>query len=153
MANKDFIYSILSSVELEKIVNVIQEIESKTSGEVRVSIKYKRNFFERKRNIRELAIKEFFKLGMNNTRDRCGILFFILLKDHEFYILPDEGITSKLNQEFWNNLARSLENYFQNKNFFEGIIFILHECGKVLAEYFPRKIDDENELSNTVEIS
>lgn len=153
MISKNFVHKILSEIELEKISEEIRNQEQETSGELRVSIKHKRGFFDRKRSIRELAIREFHRLGMNNTRDKSGILFFLLLNDREFYILPDEGITSKLPQAFWDELAKKTEQYFKEKNFFEGIIYTLKECGKVLAEHFPRKPDDINELSDNVEIS
>lgn len=152
MINKNFIHQILSEIELEKISEEIKTQEEKTSGELKVSIKKGRNFFHRKKPIRELAIREFHRLRMMNTRDRSGILFFLLLKDREFYILPDIGITEKLPQSFWDELAKSTEEYFRNKNFYEGIIYVIRKCGEVLSQHFPRKVDDIDELSNKVEI-
>lgn len=153
MISKNFVHKILSEIELEKISEEIRYQEQRTFGELRVSIKLKKGFLDRKRSIRELAIREFYRLGMNNTRDKNGILFFLLLSDREFYILPDEGISSKLPQSFLDELAKKTEQYFREKNFFEGIIFTLKECGNVLAEHFPRKPEDKNELSDKVEIS
>lgn len=152
MFKRNFINEILSNVELEKISEEIKKQELKTSGELRVAIKEKRGFFDRKKSIRELAIKEFYRLGMDRTRERSGILFFILLKEKQFYILPDEGITKKLTQDFWDGLALEVQKFFKEKNFYEGIIFILRECGKVLEKHFPRKPDDINELSDSVAI-
>ncbi|MCX8056100.1 MAG: TPM domain-containing protein [Ignavibacteria bacterium] len=152
MIKKNFIHQILSEVELEKISDEIKAQEKRTSGELKVSIKKGRNFFERKKSIREIAIREFHRLGMINTKDRSGILFLLLLKDREFYILPDVGITEKLPQDFWNELAKLTEEYFRNKDFFGGIIHVIRKCGDVLSEHFPRKSDDVDELSNKVEI-
>lgn len=153
MISRNFIHQILSDVELEKISEEIKAQERKTSGELKVSIKKGRGFFEKKKSVRELAIREFHRLGMTNTRDRSGILFFLLLKDREFYILPDEGITKKIPQEFWDELARTTEKYFREKNFFEGIIEVIRKCGNVLSENFPPRQDDIDELSDKVEIS
>jgi len=152
MISKNFIYKILSEVELEKISEEIKKQEQKTSGELKVSIKKGRGFFEKNKSIRDLAIREFHRLGMSNTRDKSGILFFLLLMDREFYILPDSGITEKLPQSFWDELAKSTENYFRNKNFYEGIVHVIRKCGEILSEHFPRKSDDIDELSNRVEI-
>lgn len=153
MIRKNFIHQILSDVELEKISEEIKAQELKTSGELKVSIKKGRGFFEKKKSVRELAIREFHRLGMTNTRDRSGILFFLLLKDREFYILPDEGITKKIPQQFWDELARTTEKYFREKNFFEGIVEVIRKCGNVLSENFPPRQDDIDELSDKVEIS
>lgn len=60
----------------------------------------------------------------------------MLLKDREFYILPDEGITKKIPQQFWDELARTTEKYFREKNFFEGIVEVIRKCGNVLSENF-----------------
>lgn len=152
MIFKNFIHQILSEVELEKISEEIIEQEKKTSGELKVSIKKGRNIFQKNKSIREIAIREFHRLGMSDTRERSGILFLLLLRDREFYILPDIGISEKIPQDFWDQLAKSTEKYFRQKNFFEGIIQILRKCGEILAEHFPRKTDDIDELSNKVEI-
>jgi len=148
-----FIHEILSAVEMEKIAEEIKLQEEKTAGEIRVSIKQKRKMFEKKSSLRNLAIKEFFRMKINNTLDRSGILLFLILKDKQFYILPDEGITKVLDQNFWNELSNVTEKYFRNKNFFDGIIHVIRECGKVLSQHFPRKPDDVNELEDRIEIS
>ncbi|MBM4176545.1 MAG: hypothetical protein FJ213_10300 [Ignavibacteria bacterium] len=148
-----FIHEILSAVEMEKIAEEIKLQEEKTAGEIRVSIKQKRKMFEKKSSLRNLAIKEFFRMKINNTLDRSGILLFLILKDKQFYILPDEGITKVLDQNFWNELSNVTEKYFRNKNFFDGIIHVIRECGKVLSQHFPRKPDDVNELDDRVEVS
>lgn len=153
MISKNFIHKILSEVELEKISEEIKSQELRTSGELKVSIKKGRSLFDKRKSIRELAVREFHRLGMTNTRDRSGILFFLLLNDREFYILPDVGISEKIPQTFWDELAKEAENSFREKNFFEGILKVLRKCGDVLAEHFPRKSDDIDELSNKVEIS
>jgi uncharacterized membrane protein len=153
MISKNFIHKILSEVELEKIADEIKSQELRTSGELKVSIKKGRSLFDKRKSIRELAIREFHRLGMTNTRDRSGILFFLLLNDREFYILPDVGISEKIPQTFWDELAKEAANSFREKNFFEGILKVLRKCGDVLAEHFPRKSDDIDELSNKVEIS
>ncbi|MGB9664515.1 MAG: TPM domain-containing protein [Ignavibacteria bacterium] len=153
MINKHFIHKILSEVELEKISEEIKRQEQKTSGELKVSIKKGRGFFEKKKSVRELAIREFQRLGMINTRDRSGILFFLLLKDREFYILPDIGISEKIQQSYWDEIAKEAENSFREKNFFEGIIKVLRKCGDALAKHYPRKPDDIDEISNKVEIN
>ncbi len=153
MISKNFIYKILSDVELEKISEEIKEQEKKTSGELKVLIKKGRGFLERKKSIREIAIREFHRLGMANTRERSGILFLLLLKDREFYILPDVGISEKIPQSVWDEIARLTEQYFRQKNFFDGVIQVIKKCGEILAEHFPVKPGDIDELSNRVEIS
>lgn len=153
MANSKFIEKILSKEELEKIAIEIGNQEKTTSGEIRVSIKKQRSFFEKKKSLRDIAIKEFNRLKMFRTRDRNGILLLLLLKERQFYILPDYGISNVLPQSFWDNIARETEDFFRKEKFFDGIINMVQKCGKILSEHFPIKPDDTNELDNKVEIS
>lgn len=153
MARSKFIEKILSREELEKIATEIGNQEKTTSGEIRVSIKKQRSFFERKKSLRDIAIKEFNRLKMFRTRDRNGILLLLLLKERQFYILPDYGISNVLPQSFWDNIARETEDFFRKEKFFDGIINMVQKCGKILSEHFPIKSDDTNELDNKVEIS
>jgi uncharacterized membrane protein len=149
----NFIHEILSTVELQKISNEIKRHELRTSGELRVSIKYKRKLLEKKLSLRDLAVREFFRLKMNRTKDQSGILFFLLLKEKQFYILPDAGITKIIEQSQWNSIAKKTEEYFRSGSFFEGIIHVIDECGELLYRHFPRKIGDVDEISNQVAIS
>jgi len=151
--SKNFIHDILSNVELQKISDEIKRQELKTSGELRISIKYKRRLLEKKISLRDLAVKEFFRFKMNRTKDQSGILFFLLLKEKQFYILPDSGITKLIEQSQWNGIAKKTEEYFRDGNFYEGIIHVIRECGNILSHHFPRKSDDLNELDNRVAIS
>ena len=93
---KQLIYHFVNDDELLRISNKIKEMEKTTAGEICVSIKEKRSLLEKRKSVRELAEKEFFKLGVANTRDKTGILIFLLLANRSFYILADSGINEKL---------------------------------------------------------
>ncbi|MCX8010709.1 MAG: TPM domain-containing protein [Ignavibacteria bacterium] len=150
---KNFIHKILSKEELDKISDKIKEAEKLTSGEIRVSIKNKRGLFNKSKSIRDLAVKEFFRLRINKTKQKNGILLFLLLSERQFYILPDEGISLYIEQTVWDSLAEETERYFKENQFCSGIVNVIEKCGKMLSQYFPIQIDDKNELSNKVEVS
>lgn len=153
MKNLKFIEQILTKDELDIIAEEIGMQERYTSGEIRVSIKHNRSFFDKKKTLRDVAIKEFKRLKMFKTRDKNGILLLLVLKERSFYILPDIGITQVLHQNFWNDIAAKSETFFREGKFFKGILHIIRECGKSLQEKFPIKKDDTNELDNNVAIS
>lgn len=138
--------------DLEKIARTCTEVEKNTSGEIRVSIYNKKPWRLRKKNIFELALYEFYRLGMDKTRDRTGILLFILLNERKFQILADSGINEKVNQEVWDNIASELTSYFKQGKYMEGVVKVVKKMGKVLSRYFPRKPDDINELSDEVSV-
>ena len=147
------IYNYFSDDEFLRVSNKIKEAEKTTSGEIRVAIKEHRHFLDRKKNIRQLAEKEFHKLNMHNTRDKTGILLFMLLSDRQFYILADQGIHEKVSNETWDKLRDEIQLKFQSGNFCDGILWGVDRVGKILTKHFPVKSDDTNELSNEIVIA
>jgi uncharacterized membrane protein len=89
---------------------------------------------------------------MHNTRDKTGILLFLLLTERQFYILADRGIHEKVGEETWNKLRDEIQNFFINGKFSEGLIWGIEQVGKILIKNFPIKKDDTNELSNKIVI-
>jgi uncharacterized membrane protein len=146
------IYHYFSDDDFLHISGKIKEMEKTTSGEIRVAIKEKRHFLQRKRTIHQLAVEEFHKLNMHNTRDKTGILLYLLLHDRLFYILGDQGIHEKIGDETWAQIRDEIQTHFKDGNFPEGILWGIERVGKILTEHFPIKPDDTNELSNEVVI-
>ncbi|MEK6552052.1 MAG: TPM domain-containing protein [Bacteroidota bacterium] len=146
------IYNFFSDDDFLRISNQIKEMEKNTSGEIRVTVKEKKSFFNRKKQIRALAEKEFYKLKMHNTRDKTGILLFLLLNERQFYILADKGIHEKVGEGTWQNVRDEIQLYFHDGKFSEGLLWGIDRVGKILSEHFPVKPDDRDELSNEVVI-
>ena len=149
---KQLIYNFVNDDELLRISNKIKEMEKTTAGEICVSIKEKRSLLEKRKSVRELAEKEFFKLGVANTRDKTGILIFLLLANRSFYILADSGINEKVPLGTWDKIKDEIQKNFSHGEFCKGIIFGIEEVGKILSKHFPIKPDDTNELSNRVNL-
>lgn len=144
------IYHFFSDDDFLRISRKIKEVEKLTSGEIKVSIKDKTLFWDRKKGIHKKAEDEFYKLGMNNTRDKTGILLFLQLNERQFYILADEGINSKVQPDTWEKVKDEIQEEFMHGHFSEGIIKGIEKVGRILSEHFPIKSDDTNELSNKV---
>ncbi len=145
-----FSKNFLTTEEMERISSMIAEVERHTIGEVRVSIQKDKPFKDRKLNVYELAVKNFYELGMNKTKDKTGVLIYLLLSDKKFQIIGDEGINKKVSKEFWDVLALKTAEHFKNNKFEDGIKFAVNEVGTVLKREFPMKKGDTNELSNDV---
>lgn len=148
-----FPYNFLSQSDLERIKNKISEFEKTTSGEIVISIKEKRNFFEKKKSLFELAQKEFVKAKIANTENSTGVLIFILFSEKQFYILPDTNISKVVEKDFWQKLADDMSEKFKSRNFADGLIECIDKIGEVLKNNFPIKPDDKNELPNEIRFS
>ena len=138
---------LIKSMDTERIENAIREAEKLTSGEIRVSIA--RFFWGR---IRPVAEKAFNRLGLTNTRERHGILVFIVPSRRRVGMLGDEGIHAKVGQEFWERIAAAMSEQFRKGEFTEGLIKGIQEAGESLAAHFPYSpVQDVNELSDRID--
>jgi uncharacterized membrane protein len=149
---KNYIQKYLSKEDLKDITDKIKNIELNTSGGLRLCLKYKTEWHEKKMRTRDLAIREFHKLGMQNTKEYTGILIMIFLKDKKFEIIADKGINSRVEKNTWDNIAGELTNHFSAFKFKSGILNLLDKVGSLLAKEFPKKKDDVNELPDDIVI-
>ncbi|WP_290663600.1 TPM domain-containing protein [Ignavibacterium sp.] len=151
--SKRIIYDYLSDDELLRISNKIKEAEKKTRAEILVTIKEKRNLLEIRKPIRQLAEIEFQRSGITKTKDRAGVLIFILLSDKQFYILADSAISNIISQKTFDDIAEKMSDTFRKGNFLSGIINCISSLSEILGRYFPVLPDDVNEISNRVRFS
>jgi len=150
---KQLIYHFVNDDELLRITNKIREYEKLTAGEICVSIREKKTFFQRRKSVNELAKQEFARLGIGKTRDKTGVLIYILLEEKQFYILADSAINSKVKENTWHKIKDGIQEFFMKGMFAKGILHGVEETGKVLAEHFPVRPDDINEIPDRVILS
>jgi putative membrane protein len=100
--------------------------------------------------VQERAVRAFYEKGLYNTRDDTGVLFFISLFEHKVWVLADEGIYRKISQEDLQGYAGNIAQSIKNGTAAEALCREIRNIGKILAEHFPIKPDDENELPNKV---
>jgi uncharacterized membrane protein len=142
----------LNDDELLRISNKIKEAEKKTAGEIAVSVREYKSFFEGKKPLRQLAEKEYIRLGINKTKEGTGVLIFLLLSKRQFYILADDNINKLTGEQVWADIKNIMQEKFVRGEFCKGILFGIDEIGKILAQHFPIRPDDKNEISNRVVI-
>lgn len=148
-----FSKEILTAEEKEKIAAAIAGVERTTVGEIRVSVVRARSVRNRSMSLYDLAVKNFYELGMEKTKEKTGVLIYLLVNEKKFQIIGDEGINKKVSKEFWDVLAFRVSEYFRQQKFADGILFAIGEVGAVLTKEFPMKAGDTNELSNDVVVS
>lgn len=146
----DIFYSYFDDDDLLRITNKITEKEKVTQGEIVISIKEKRSFFQDFFSLENLAKKEFLRLGINKTNEGTGILFYLILQSKELQILADSPINEKVNQNTWTELKDEILAHFKNGKYCEGLILAVDKAGDILAKYFPKTPDNQNEISNRV---
>ena len=135
----------LSKAEEQEIVQAIVEAEKNTSGEIRVHIEE-----HTEKSPLERAQEVFFKLEMEKTKDRNGVLFYVCVADKKFAIIGDEGINNVVDANFWNSTKEVVIANFKENQFKKGLIDGILKAGEQLKNYFPYQSDDVDELSNEI---
>ena len=145
-----FLNKFLSPEDLNKISETISGVEKHTSGELRVCLKNKRGILQGKYTSRELALNEFLRADMDKTRDKTGVLIFILFGERKFEIIADEGINARIPDSTWDSIEHMMTDEFKKENYLGGIVNAVEEIGGILKNEFPPSSDNPDELSNDV---
>lgn len=136
-----------SAKEKEQIVQAIGTAEKETSGEIRIYVESRNPMV----NVIDRAAEVFFKLEMQKTAERNGVLLYIAIKDKELALFGDEGIYAKVGAEFWNHAVRDMLAEFSNENISNGIEKCILHIGQTLKEKFPYDAaTDKNELPDDI---
>ncbi|MGB7295995.1 MAG: TPM domain-containing protein [Candidatus Aminicenantales bacterium] len=140
-------HKLFKFIDKDQIRKSIIAAEKRTSGEICVSVAH---FFWGR--VRPKAERAFRRLGMANTRERNGILFFIVPARKRFVVLGDEGIHAKVGQEFWDGIAASMAGHFRKGEFQEGLLAGIQTAADGLAAHFPYEpATDVNELPDDID--
>ena len=97
-------------------------------------------------HLRSLAA--FTAQGLHYTRAHTGILILVSLLEHRVEVLADRGINEKVLPGTWNELVQILSAGLKSGNACDAYCKVIERCGEILAQYFPRPPDDQDELSN-----
>ena len=138
---RDTVRTFLSADERERVIAAIREFERKTSGEIRVHMQERIDG-----SAKEAAARAFDRLGMARTRDRNGVLFFVGVRDRRFAVIGDTGIYDAVPHEFWATAVTRVETRFAEGRYADGLVEGIRMAGAALAEHFPPRPDDVNEL-------
>jgi uncharacterized membrane protein len=134
-----------SSLEQEEIIAAIAEAEKNTSGEIRLHLE---NYCLG--NALKRATKMFQRIGMQQTAQHNGVLFYLAVKSRKLAIVGDSGIHENVQQIFWDELKTNMLKQFAENRYKEGLISGILATGEKLKEHYPYQKDDKNELSDEI---
>ena len=137
----------LNLIDEAAVLAAVREAEQLSSGEVRVFVSRRRL---RGHAAHERACAEFHRLDMDNTDDRNAVLLYVLPRDRAFAVIGDEAVHRKCGQRFWDETAKILEGEFAEGRFTGGLVAGIRRAGSLLAEHFPRRGDDRDELPDVL---
>jgi uncharacterized membrane protein len=141
--------------DLDAIAAAVREAERGTSAEIRVHLERRvpgapgEEGPDALRRAREL----FVRLDMHRTALRHGVLLYVALEDHRVAILGDEGIHTCVGDDYWAGIRDLMVTRLRQGAAGAALIEAVRDLGHSLAQYFPRRPGDTNELSDSVSLS
>lgn len=138
---------LFSEKDFAEIEAATREAEKNTSGEIQVVI---RSHYDEdlKGDVHGQTKRDFLKHGLDKTCDKTGVIILLVLEAKKFMVWGDDGIHAKVPQGYWDVLAVGMSAHFKEERYIQGICEAVAEVGKRLAEFFPKKSDDVDELPN-----
>jgi uncharacterized membrane protein len=137
---------LFSPQDEEYIIEAIRQAEAMSTGEIRVHL-------DQNLTGDALATAQsiFSKLGMEKTKDRNGVLFYISENKKKIAVIGDINIHKYVHQKFWDELLNDITLSFKDEKYQEGLINAILKTGNKLKTFFPTNGKNiVNELSNEI---
>jgi uncharacterized membrane protein len=135
----------LNALDDRRIIAAIAAAEKKTSGEIRVYVSDKQVA-----DVLSEAKVHFLRLGMEKTRERNGVLIYIAPRSRNFAVIGDTAIHEKCGDELWQQVTGVMKMHLKSDRYTDALLGAIERIGSVLAEHFPHRPDDQNELPNEI---
>ncbi|MDO9489461.1 MAG: hypothetical protein Q7J32_13890 [Sphingomonadaceae bacterium] len=100
----------------------------------------------RRERVHADAMKQFLSKGLHVTAERTGVLLYVSLADHVAEVIADEGIYAKVAPEVWGDTIIALVEGIRAGKAADGFVAAIGIAGAVLAEHFPPRAHNPNEL-------
>jgi uncharacterized membrane protein len=133
----------VSEKTLDAIAFAVESAEARTSAEIVVHIVHSLFPLE---SPRRRAHRAFGALGVGRTRERNGVLLFLVMKKRLFEIVADEGAHRKVGRQAWEGIAHGITAAIEREGFEAGVCRGVSLLGGELEKHFPRGERDVDEL-------
>lgn len=96
------------------------------------------------------ANKQFINLGLQTTKTKQAIMFFVSSEEKFVEIITDNKIKEKIEDNYWQNIINEFIKDVKNDQISQGYSNAIKNCNDILIKEFPIQDDDINELANDV---
>jgi uncharacterized membrane protein len=137
---------VFSSDDFKKIESAIRASEQQHDGELRFVVEAGLPFAFLRFPTRKRAEALFAELGVWDTANNSGVLLYLELVDHRIEIVADRGIAARVTQAEWDAICRRMQDAFSKQEFLAGSLEGIRSITALLAQHFPPRGRNPNEL-------
>lgn len=105
---------------------------------------------EMRAEVEEAAVTAFYLNGLHRTRDLTGIIIYVSVYEHCVQVLADKGINDKVDPAVWDEVVAMVTQGIRQGQPGEALCRGVARCGELVAQHFPIKADDTDELPNLI---
>ncbi len=144
---------LFSEPDFVAITEAVARAEATTSAEIRVHLERRVHRLPGQRaDALRRARTVFAHLGMHLTAEHHGVLIYLAIQDRKLAIVGDDGIHGRVGDRYWEAVRDLMIATLREGRPLEAVLAGIAEVGRVLAEHFPQRPGDENELSDHVSV-
>ncbi len=144
----------LTDADKREIEAAVASAEKKTSGEIVILVVQKSrkvlSVLTDEAAVEQRARKAFLSTGIQNTHDRTGVLIMISLDERMVNVKADKDVHDKVKADTWQTTVNVILDGIKDNRAAEGICRGIEHAGEILAEHFPARPNDRNELPDGV---
>jgi putative membrane protein len=100
--------------------------------------------------VEEKCMVAFLERGLHYTQDETGILILISLLEHRVHVLADRGINRLVPRSAWEEIVTLVTEGIRGGQACSALCEAIESCGDLLAESFPPRDADRDELPNLI---
>jgi putative membrane protein len=100
--------------------------------------------------VKDAAFMQFYSSGLYRTQESNGVEIYLSFFEREVVVIGDRAIHEKMGDQHWNKVRDLIIQGMKSGDVSGGICAAIEACGKALAEHFPHRPDDVNELPDAV---
>ena len=100
--------------------------------------------------VEEKSMVAFLERGLHYTRDETGILILISLLERRVHVLADRGINRLVPRSAWEEIVGLVTEGIRSGEPCDALCTAIERCGDLLAESFPPRAANRDELPNLI---
>lgn len=134
---------------LEEMTRAVADGERHHLGEVRFALESRLapSLAWSGMNPRQRAEQVFAQLGVWDTEENTGILFYVLLAEHRIELVADRGIARRVQQSQWDAICAAMRDAYADGRWRQGSLDGIAAAHALLTEHFPSEgRDNPDEL-------
>lgn len=120
-------------IDEHKVRDAIHTAESSTTAKIHVLLGERFGGSTLKH-----ATTLFKRAGLDRSKERNGVLFFVAPHRREFAVVGDAGIHERVGQEFWDRVVAAMSERIKQDDLTAGLVHGIEAAGAQLRQHFPR---------------